>query len=182
MPINAPITSTIDIRLPLDPENVDDPKVYRDLKIAYNAIRNLQAAINSINSAGTIIDFAGTVAPTGYLRCPLAAGGAQLVSRIIYVNLFNAIGTTWGVGDGTTTFGIPWFPADYAAIQANANVGTNTVGAVISHAHGSSLFQPGASFILSATAGAVHAQGSTDAAGGAANLAAGVRVLKCVKY
>jgi hypothetical protein len=64
MPINAPITSTIDIRLPLDPENVDDPKVYRDLKIAYDAIRNLQAAINPtvlfnpINNTGAAVDLA----------------------------------------------------------------------------------------------------------------------------
>jgi microcystin-dependent protein len=29
------------------------------------------------------------------------------VSRATYANLFNAIGTTWGAGDGTTTFNVP---------------------------------------------------------------------------
>lgn len=51
---------------------------------------------------GTIIAYAGTSAPTGYLDC----NGAN-VSRATYSALFSAIGTTWGVGDGVTTFGLP---------------------------------------------------------------------------
>jgi microcystin-dependent protein len=51
---------------------------------------------------GTIIAYAGTSAPTGYLDCD----GAN-VSRATYSALFSAIGTTWGVGDGVTTFGVP---------------------------------------------------------------------------
>lgn len=43
-------------------------------------------------------------APTGWL---LAQG--QLVSRTVYPDLFAAIGTTFGVGDGTTTFALPDF-------------------------------------------------------------------------
>jgi microcystin-dependent protein len=41
-------------------------------------------------------------APTGYLK----ANGA-LVSRTTYAALFTAIGTTFGVGDGSTTFALP---------------------------------------------------------------------------
>jgi len=41
-------------------------------------------------------------APVGYLLCY-----GQTVSRTTYADLFTAIGTTWGAGDGTTTFGIP---------------------------------------------------------------------------
>ena len=81
---------------------------------------------------GFIKDFAGAAVPAGYLLCPTAQTN---VSRTTYANLFTAIGTTWGAGDGSTTFGIPWFPADYAAVQANSNVGTQSVGAVISHLH-----------------------------------------------
>jgi len=51
---------------------------------------------------GAIMAFAGTSAPTGWL----AANGA-LVSRTTYAALFAAIGTTWGAGDGSTTFGLP---------------------------------------------------------------------------
>lgn len=54
--------------------------------------------------AGTIHTFAGDILkiPTGYL---LANGGA--ISRTLYSDLFYAIGTTYGVGDGSTTFNLP---------------------------------------------------------------------------
>ena len=61
------------------------------------------AAISGIEvPAGTIIDFAGTGSPSGYLLCDGSA-----VSRTTYAALFTAISTTWGVGDGTTTFNLP---------------------------------------------------------------------------
>jgi prepilin-type N-terminal cleavage/methylation domain-containing protein len=43
-----------------------------------------------------------SAAPTGYL-----AEDGSAVSRATYANLFNAIGTTYGVGDGLTTFNLP---------------------------------------------------------------------------
>lgn len=52
--------------------------------------------------AGTVIWFAANAAPTGYLK----ANGAA-VSRTTYAALFSAIGTTFGVGDGSTTFNLP---------------------------------------------------------------------------
>ena len=52
--------------------------------------------------AGVIIPFAGTSVPTGYLLCNGAA-----VSRTDYANLFAAIGTLYGAGDGSTTFNLP---------------------------------------------------------------------------
>jgi len=51
---------------------------------------------------GTVFDYAGTTAPTGYLLCDGSA-----VNRTTYSALFNILGTTWGVGDGSTTFNIP---------------------------------------------------------------------------
>lgn len=51
---------------------------------------------------GTVISFAGSSAPTGYLTCDGSA-----VSRSTYASLFAAIGTTWGAGNSTTTFNIP---------------------------------------------------------------------------
>lgn len=75
----------------------------------------LQAAITAMIAAGVaaataaarvkpgIIDaFGGPVAPAGYLECDGAA-----ISRTTYADLFAAIGTAWGVGDGTTTFNLP---------------------------------------------------------------------------
>lgn len=51
---------------------------------------------------GMVIPFAGSSAPTGFLLCDGSA-----VSRTTYVNLFTLIGTTYGVGDGSTTFNVP---------------------------------------------------------------------------
>ena len=52
--------------------------------------------------AGLVTPFAGTSAPTGFLFC-----GGQAVSRTTYSTLFSAIGTTYGVGDGSSTFNLP---------------------------------------------------------------------------
>lgn len=51
---------------------------------------------------GTLIDYAGQTAPAGYLVCD-----GSLVSRTTYADLFKAIGTLYGTGDGSTTFGLP---------------------------------------------------------------------------
>lgn len=129
---------------------------------------------------GSLIDFAGTSAPAGYLACPTTATN---ISRTTYAALFAAIGTTWGAGDGSTTFGLPWFAADYAAVQSSGNVGTATVGQVIAHTHTVANTYGAANqtlaSALSSNGGTAKSTGST---GGTANLAAGVRVLKCIKY
>lgn len=134
--------------------------------------------------AGAIIDYSGPTAPAGFLACPTSA---TTLNRTTYADLFAAIGTTWGVGDGATTFGMPWFPPDYASVQANANVGTATVGAVISHSHTLANGQNPATvasgvYAYQSLGGQDGATSAIAPTGGAANLAAGHRNLKCVKY
>ena len=51
---------------------------------------------------GTVLAFAGGTVPTGYLLCNAAA-----INRTTYAGLFAAIGTTYGAGDGSTTFNLP---------------------------------------------------------------------------
>jgi len=51
---------------------------------------------------GAVLPFAGASAPSGHLLC-----FGQAISRSTYSDLFTAIGTTYGVGDGSTTFNIP---------------------------------------------------------------------------
>lgn len=53
--------------------------------------------------SGQLAYFAMSTAPTGWLVCD-----GTLYSRTTYADLFAAIGTTWGVGDGSTTFGVPY--------------------------------------------------------------------------
>ena len=66
---------------------------------------------------GKIEWFAFNTAPEGYLVC----NGAN-VSRTTYADLFNAIGTTFGSGDGSTTFTLPNLIDKFA--QGSTTVGT----------------------------------------------------------
>ena len=59
-------------------------------------------AINAGNIVGEVAFFALNTPPTGWLK----ANGAA-ISRSTYSALFDAIGTTYGAGDGSTTFNLP---------------------------------------------------------------------------
>jgi microcystin-dependent protein len=52
--------------------------------------------------AGALFPFAGAAVPAGFLLCD-----GSLVSRSTYAALFAALGTAYGAGDGSTTFGLP---------------------------------------------------------------------------
>jgi len=89
-----------------------------------------QSVVTSTNGTvptGAMLDFAGTVAPTSYLLCDGSA-----VSRTVYAALFSAIGTTWGFGDGSTTFNVPDIRRRATAGSGGAATGVlgNTVGNV----------------------------------------------------
>lgn len=76
------------------------------------AANNVQAALQELDTekapvgagvpSGAVMDFAMNSAPAGWLACDGSA-----VSRTTYAALFAAIGTTWGAGDGSTTFNVP---------------------------------------------------------------------------
>ena len=51
---------------------------------------------------GAVVPFGGSSAPTGFLLC-----AGQAVSRSTYSSLFGIISTTYGVGDGSSTFNLP---------------------------------------------------------------------------
>lgn len=62
-------------------------------------------ALNNVPNpiqAGTIAFFSVNITPTGWLKA-----NGSIISRTSYPDLFAAIGTTYGAGDGSTTFQIP---------------------------------------------------------------------------
>ncbi len=59
-------------------------------------------SLEYIMASGIVLPFAGAAAPTGWLLCQ-----GQAVNRVTYAALFAVIGTTYGAGDGSTTFGVP---------------------------------------------------------------------------
>lgn len=75
---------------------------------------SVDALLRQIMPAGAMLDFGGTSAPAGFLLCD----GSE-VSRTTYSSLFSAIGTTWGSGDGSTTFNIPDLRGRVSAGQDN---------------------------------------------------------------
>lgn len=69
----------------------------------YDAIQALiSAGITPSLPTGAVVASAVTTAASGYLLCY-----GQAVSRTTYATLFSAIGTTFGSGDGSTTFNLP---------------------------------------------------------------------------
>lgn len=68
----------------------------------------LQALMKMLAPAGTIHAYAGATAPYGYFMCH-----GQEVSRTNYARLFSVIGTTYGAGDGSTTFNLPDLRAEF---------------------------------------------------------------------
>lgn len=74
----------------------------------------------SDNLTGLISAFANSSAPNGWLACDGSA-----ISRTTYARLFTAIGTTWGVGDGSTTFNLPDLRG--AFLRGSGSHGTETM-------------------------------------------------------
>lgn len=84
--------------------NVVDTKTVSELEaMLVSAISaQINASLPETVPPSTIIYVPRSTAPTGYLK----ANGA-VVSRTTYASLFSVIGTTFGSGDGSTTFGLP---------------------------------------------------------------------------
>jgi microcystin-dependent protein len=60
------------------------------------------ALLGYLVPTGSVLNYAGATAPTGFLLCDGSA-----VSRTTYAALFGVIGSTYGAGDGSTTFNLP---------------------------------------------------------------------------
>ena len=63
---------------------------------------NTNPVSENATPSGSVSVFAGTSVPSGWLLCD-----GQAVSRPLFSRLFSAIGTSYGAGDGSTTFNVP---------------------------------------------------------------------------
>lgn len=75
--------------------------------------------VSKTSITGEVKAFAGTLAPEGYLFCQ-----GQTVSRTTYAELFAAIGTAHGQGDGSTTFNLPDYRGQF--LRGRVNISTVT--------------------------------------------------------
>lgn len=110
-------------------------------------------AVKAIATPPGIIEmYAGADAPTGWLICD-----GRAISRTDYAALFNIIGTTYGSGNGSTTFNIPDL-RDRFPVGAGSTYSRNSKGGAASvklsdeeMAHGHGFTQPSITSYLSAT-------------------------------
>lgn len=92
----------------------------QSMEIVYDATSALWRGKTLPEPIGTIKDFGTSTMPGGYLAVD------QNVSRTTYASLFNEVGTTWGAGDLSTTFGL-FVGAGRALIAA----GTGTISEAV---------------------------------------------------
>lgn len=65
---------------------------------------------------GIVTYFYATTAPDGWLLC-----NGSNISRTTYANLFNKIGTSYGAGDGSSTFSLPDFRGSFLRCHNQGN-------------------------------------------------------------
>jgi microcystin-dependent protein len=81
------------------PGLIDTDEVCR---VAYHSSSGAYRLVGRRNRTGEVVPFAGSTAPAGALFCY-----GQTVPRTTYAGLFAVISTTYGIGDGSTTFNLP---------------------------------------------------------------------------
>lgn len=72
---------------------------------------------------GVVSQYAGTTAPDNYLLCD-----GQEISRTTYSQLFEVIGTSYGNGDGSTTFNVPNIQGRFPIGISSSDTDFNTLG------------------------------------------------------
>jgi microcystin-dependent protein len=138
--------------------NNDKVETLADLGVTASA-SDLNNAVLSKVPTGAVFAWIALVAPTGWLLCDGTA-----VSRTTYADLFALTGTTYGAGDGATTFNVPdlraRFPLGYSSSAptkvltfASRSSNTITVTGADNHAHNEN--QTGQAVLYSAPSGAM---------------------------
>lgn len=119
---------------------------------------------------GLMSEYAGSTAPTGWLLCQ-----GQAVSRVTEAALFAVIGTTYGAGDGSTTFNVPdmrgVFPRGVDAsrgLDSGRALGSYQADQIASHGHTGSASSSGS--FASHSHGGVLRDGGYYANGGGSNV------------
>ena len=140
---------------------------------------------------GMVAYFARNTAPSGWLK----ANGAA-VSRTTYEALFAAIGTTFGAGDGSTTFNLPDLRAEFIrgwddgrGVDSGRAFGSSQAGQMPSHTHTQEISNStsgGLNRGPGSTGAFQQYSGTTTAAGGTENSSENrprnIALLACIKY
>lgn len=95
-------------------------------------------SLTQVQPAGMVSFFGNSTTPAGWLKCDGSA-----VSRTAYSDLFAAIGTTYGTGDGSTTFNVPDLRGEFIrgwdnsrGVDTGRAIATSQLSENLSHDHG----------------------------------------------
>lgn len=177
---------------------IPDSDIDPDSPITTGLMTSYRENIIEAAPSGMIIDWPMATAPSGYITC-----NGALLSRTTYSVLFAAIGTTYGIGDGSTTFAVPDRRGEHVRGWANGsandpdrasrtnrgdgttgdNVGTKQGSMYASHAHTFTMaYNPfgggGASYSSDGVSGAV----GTSASGGNETRGRNVYTNYCIRF
>lgn len=147
---------------------------------------------DDLNLPGSVAAFARSSAPSGWLK----ANGAA-VNRTTYANLFAIIGTTYGPGNGTTTFNLPDLRGEFIrglddgrGVDTGRVLGSAQGGAIQSHTHALLDFAAGAPLMTGAALDLLDHGDFVDngivaqiqATGGTETRPRNIALLYCIKY
>lgn len=154
--------------------NINGPVMLTDEQL--NAILTQKPQV----PIGCILDFAGGALPDNFL---LLQQAPTTLNRTTYAALFAVIGTTWGAGDGSTTFGAPYIPQGEAALSGAAPGGA-TNGQIPAHTH---VINSAGQFAAEGGNGAftpIYSAGAVSGSAGAGtkNMPAGTFWQKIIRY
>ena len=135
------LSTTIDTLVAKNTPEAGDQVMIYDFITKTNkktTVASLSGIVGNPTPAGTIISWSANTAPTGYLLCDGSA-----INRTTYASLYAVIGTTYGVGNGSTTFNIPDLRGLFIrGFGTNSNgVASGTFGAKQAASAGSFTFQ-----------------------------------------
>ena len=109
-------TNWVDGQNKYDIKTQADVVINSDVKLVYSGVGGIPISASNLNKleqgvydahqslfpTGVITMWSTNTAPTGYVLCDGSA-----ISRTTYASLYAVIGTTYGSGDGSTTFNLP---------------------------------------------------------------------------
>lgn len=176
--LKAPLASPVLTGTPTAPTALPGNKTTQLATTAF-----VDAAVNVATPAGAVMAFAMNAAPDGWLKCNGAA-----ISRTTYAKLYLAIGTTFGAGDGSTTFNLPDLRGEFVrgwddarGVDASRGFGSAQADMFKSHTHDI----PAGTATFQTAAGSVWVNGSakqTGATGGSETRPRNIALLYCIKY
>ena len=128
----APLASPVFTGTPTAPTAATGTRSTQIATTAFVGAESLIAA-----PTGSVYTFAGATVPTGWLKC-----NGALLSRTTYAALFAVIGTTYGAGDGSTTFALPDLRGEFVrgfddarGVDTGRALGSAQAGQNASHTH-----------------------------------------------